>query len=137
MAKSKDFTVSISPDTVMYTNISKSKDGYNSARMVAKISDKEYMSISYEWEGNGVPTFAMDLMGFMKTQASAVNDGVWEGQEEAYEEFACKTCKKHNPKAAKKEEKEEICEDCGKPMSKCTCKGGGKGGPGKKEKMKK
>ncbi|RKZ10825.1 hypothetical protein DRQ25_01580 [Candidatus Fermentibacteria bacterium] len=103
MAKSKDFTVSVAPDTVMYTNISKSKDGYNSARMVAKISDKEYMSISYEWEGSGVPAFAMDLMGFMKSQAA--EEDIWEGQEEAYEEFAAK--KGVNPFMKKKDEDEE------------------------------
>ena len=106
--KMKDFSVSVTPEEVMYTSINTSKDGYNSARMVIKKGDNEYMSISYEWEGSGIPGFAMDLMGFMK-QNNMESSGIWEGQEEAYEEFACKTCKKHNPKA--KEDKEESEED--------------------------
>lgn len=108
MAKSKDFTVSVPVDKVMYTNISKSKDGYNSARLVAKLGDNEYMSISYEWEGDGVPDFAMKLMGFMK--ANEVTDsGTWKEQEEAYEEFSAK-------KTKKKEKKEDIeDEGDGKP----------------------
>jgi peptide subunit release factor 1 (eRF1) len=83
--------------------------------MVIKRGDNEYMSISYEWEGSGIPGFAMDLMGFMK-QNKMEKSGVWEGKEEAYEEFACKTCKKHNSKAAAQK-----CPDCGKPMDECTC----------------
>lgn len=71
MAKKK-FTVDVNPDDVMYTNISKSKDGYNSARMVVKKGDNEYMVISYEWEGSGVPSFAIDLMAFMKSNAALI-----------------------------------------------------------------
>jgi len=89
--KAKDFNVSVMPDEVMYTNISTSKDGYNSARMVIKKGDKEYMSISYEWEGGTIPSFAMDLMGFMKNSGQETS-GVWEGQEEAYEEFSKPSC---------------------------------------------
>lgn len=111
--KMKDFNVSVTPDEVMYTNISTSKDGYNSARMVVKRGDNEYMSISYEWEGSGIPGFAMDLMGFMK-QNNMEASGVWEGKEESYEEFAAK--KGENPFA-----KKGTCPDCGKPSDKCTC----------------
>ena len=84
MAKSKDknFNVSVMPENVMYTSINTSKDGYNSARMVVKMNDSEYMSISYEWEGSGIPGFAMDLMGFMK-QNNMEASGAWEGQGEA------------------------------------------------------
>ena len=70
---SKDMKITIAADQVMYSNISKSKDGYNSARVVAKISDNEYMSVSYEWEGSNVPDFAMNLMGFM--QANEIEVG--------------------------------------------------------------
>ena len=102
--KMKDFSLIINPSEVMYTNISTSKDGYNSARMVVKRGDKEYMSISYEWEGNKIPGFAMDLMGFMKDN-NMETSGVWEGQEDAYKEYSCNTCEEHNPE--KKEEKSE------------------------------
>ena len=82
----KDFSVSVKPDEVMYTNISTSKDGYNSARMVIKRGDNEYMSISYEWEGDTIPGFAMDLMGFMKNN-NVETSGVWKGKEQAYEKY--------------------------------------------------
>jgi len=73
MAKTKDLTISVPKDKIMYTNISKSSDGYNSARLVAKMGEKEYISISYEWEGEGVPGFAMDLMSSM--QAASLKSG--------------------------------------------------------------
>lgn len=101
----KDFNVSVQPDEVMYTSINTSKDGYNSARMVIKKGDSEYMSISYEWEGSSIPGFAMDLMGFMKNN-NAETSGIWEGKEDAYEEFA-KGKKGVNPFIKKKDDEEE------------------------------
>lgn len=83
-AKNKGLAINIGKDEVMYTNISKSKDGYNSARVVVKRGDKEYMSISYEWEGDGVPAFAMDLMGFMQANEIKPNTIV---DEEAYASY--------------------------------------------------
>jgi len=110
MAKKKidNFNVSVMPDEVMYTNISTSKDGYNSARMVIKKGDKEYMSISYEWEGGTIPGFAMDLMGFMKNSGQE-SSGVWEGHEEAYEELSAK--KKGFPPWLKKGKYDEEDDD--------------------------
>lgn len=108
MAKMKDFSVTVMPDEVMYTSINTSKDGYNSARMVIKKGDSEYMSISYEWEGNSIPGFAMDLMGFMKNN-NAETSGVWEGKEDAYDEFSAK--KGVNPFIKKKDEEEEDPKD--------------------------
>jgi len=87
MAKKDDyFTVSIAPEDVLYTNISTSKDGYNSARMVVKKGDSEYMSVSYEWEGKKIPGFAMDLMGFMKNNAMETS-GVWRDKREEYAKY--------------------------------------------------
>ena len=108
MAKMKDFSVSIVPEEVMYTGISTSKDGYNSARMVCRKGEKEYMSISYEWEGESIPGFAMDLMEFMKRN-NMEKSGVWEGQEQAFTEYSAKM-------------KEEKCEECGLPKEECKCK---------------
>ena len=85
MAK-KNFSVTITPDEVLYTSIHKSKDGYNSARIVAKRGEKEYMSITYEWEGDHIPSFAMDLMGFMQANEVA-ESGSWPGKEEAMSVF--------------------------------------------------
>lgn len=97
MAKTKDFMVNVKPEEVMYTSITTSKDGYNSARMVIKKGDNEYMSISYEWEGKSIPGFAMDLMGFMKTN-NVETSGIWDGREEEYVSYeqACAACKQHN-----------------------------------------
>jgi len=83
-AKNKGLTINVDKDEIMYTNISKSKDGYNSARVVVKRGEKEYMTISYEWEGDGVPAFAMDLMGFMQANEIEPNTVV---MEEEYAEY--------------------------------------------------
>ena len=101
MAKSKDMNIKIMADQVMFSNISKSKDGYNSARVVAKLNDNEYMSVSYEWEGNSIPDFAISLMGFMSANemGAAVNEL---GDE--YAEYAAKSKK---PPFWKKDEDEE------------------------------
>lgn len=100
MAKN-DMKITITADQVMYSNISKSKDGYNSARVVAKVNDKEYMSVSYEWEGNSIPDFAMNLMSFM--QANEMGHEINELGDE-YAEFAAKSKK---PPFWKKDDDEE------------------------------
>lgn len=87
--KVKNLDVSVDPGKVMYTNISTSKDGYNSARMVVKLDEKQYMNISCEWEGADIPGFALDLMQFMQTN-NVEKSGVWKGQEDAYKEFSSK-----------------------------------------------
>ena len=106
MAK-KDFTVKVMSDEVMHTSISKSQGGYNSARIVVKKNDNEYMSINYEWEGDSVPGFAMDLMSFM--QASEIKFGeIVEAHKEEYEEYSAKKC---GTPPKKKKEKKEMSED--------------------------
>jgi hypothetical protein len=81
-----NFNVSVDPSQVMYTSINTSKDGYNSARMVVKTGEQEYMSISYEWEGSGIPGFAMDLMSFMKSN-NVETSGIWKDKEEEFASF--------------------------------------------------
>jgi hypothetical protein len=103
-AKKKGLTINIGPDEVMYTNISKSKDGYNSARIVVKRGDKEYMSISYEWEGEGVPAFAMDLMGFMQANEITPNTVI---DEKAYTEYEECASRRNNKKLKKEKGKKE------------------------------
>ena len=103
MAKKSNFNISIDPSNVVYTGISRSRDGYSSARMVVKSGEKEYMSISYEWEGAGVPDFAINLMSFMKNSGME-KSGVWAGKEDAYEEFSKIKCK---PKKKNKKEADD------------------------------
>jgi len=102
--KESNFVVTVMPSEVMYTNISTSKDGYNSARMVIKRGEKEYMSISCEWEGSQIPGFAMDLMGFMKTN-KVETSGVWPDKDAEYSEYSAKKEKKEEKKDDKKEKK--------------------------------
>ncbi len=88
MAKTKkDFVVKVEADEVVHTSISKSKNGYNSARILVKRGDNEYMSINYEWEGDGIPAFAMDLMGFMQANEMPFGEIV-EGKEEAFKKYS-------------------------------------------------
>lgn len=107
MASKKNMNISVDPEQVMYSQISKSQDGYNSARMVVKSGEKEYMSISYEWEGEGVPDFVMGMMGFM--QANELEIG--EKEELALEYDIAKAKKGVNPFAKKKDEDMEDEED--------------------------
>lgn len=108
--KMKDFSINVMPDEVLYTSINSSKDGYNSARMVVRKGEKEYMSISYEWEGKKIPGFAMDLMDFMKTN-NVETSGAWPEREDAYKEFS----KKHM-------KEESVCPECGLKKEECECK---------------
>jgi hypothetical protein len=102
----KDMKISIAADQVMFSNISRSKDGYNSARVVAKIADNEYMSVSYEWEGKEIPDFAMNLMGFMS--ANKMEIGPVEEHADEFAEFSAKKGKKGvNPFAKKDGEDDE------------------------------
>jgi len=45
------------------------------------------MSVSYEWEGNGIPDFVLEMMAFMKG-SGVETSGIWEGREEDYKEFS-------------------------------------------------
>ncbi len=132
MAK-KGMTIKIDGDNVVYSNISKSKDGYNSARVVVQVGEKEYMAISYEWEGGGVPDFCMDLMGFMKANSLEFSN-----------EKHCKHCKHpvskcdcmDGPKPLPDDSKEtqnpgekagsKHCKHCKNPVEKCDCMDGPK-----------
>lgn len=109
MAAKKNLSITIMPDEVMHFGLSVSKDGYKSARVIVKKGDKEYMSIGYEWEGEGIPEFVMSLMGFVK----ANKEGIETAQENLSEEdvkYAAKKCgsngKKKTKKNTKKEDKE-------------------------------
>lgn len=120
MAKIKDFSVNINPTEVLYTSINTSKDGYNSARLVAKRADKQYLSVSFEWEGGGIPDFALDLVEFMKAN-NMETSGIWVDKESDYAEFAAKMSKeefvkmmqdkKKKGKDGDKKEKTEDTED--------------------------
>jgi hypothetical protein len=87
--KNNGLSVMVDPSQVAFTSISTSADGYNSARIVSKIGDGEYMSVGYEWQGKGIPAFVMDLMAFMKSN-NVETSGIWEGKEDDYAEYSAK-----------------------------------------------
>ena len=110
MASKKGLTINIKPEDVVYTSIQKSKDNYNSARMVVKVGDKAYMNVGVEWEGDTVPSFAMDMMGTL-TASEITPNAIVAGREIDYEEYSegaakCGTSKKA-PKKEKKMKKED------------------------------
>jgi hypothetical protein len=78
---SKKFNVKVDPKNVVYTNISTSADGYNSARIVSRMGDKEYLVVNYEWEGTVIPDFAVNLMTFMQKNGVETS-GLWPEKEE-------------------------------------------------------
>lgn len=79
----KAITIKVAPDEIMYSSISKSRDGYNSARMVSKVSEKVYMTVSVEWESDDtVPSFAMDLMDSLKAHEIKPNEVVGQYKDE-------------------------------------------------------
>ena len=79
---SKGMTLNIKPEQVMATNIRRTKGGYNSASMAVKLGDNEYMSISYEWEGDTVTDTAMDFMGFVNANKEVIEASIKEHKEE-------------------------------------------------------
>lgn len=84
-AKNKSLNFTISPEDVVYTNISKSND-YNSARVSTKIGDKAYMSVSIEWaDEEATPDIVMDIMDTI-LKGGSEKAGVIEGKEVEYEE---------------------------------------------------
>lgn len=72
--KKKGLKFDIGPDEISYTNISRSQN-YNSATIGIKRGDNEYMSINYEWAGDGMPDFVMDLMGYMQSAKKTTTSG--------------------------------------------------------------
>lgn len=115
MAGKKNISLSITPEEIMNTGISKSKDGYNHAYIAAKRGDGEYVSISYEWKGEGIPDFAMDMMSFMQANKEEIAAAVKKNQKPADEE---------DPDMMDDEEEE------GAKKDKSGGKGGKKGGKG-------
>jgi hypothetical protein len=133
MASKKGLSIAIKPDDIVFSSITRSRDNYNSARLVTKVGEKAYMSISVEWEGDSVPAFAMDLMGTL--QANKMTAGrVVDGKEEEYGEFLSREESAMPPWLKDKDKKGEDKDKKGKDKDK---KGKDKKGKDKKDKDKK
>jgi len=58
--------VELDSSKLIYGSIRRYSDGYSYASVVMKVSDNETMHINYEWEGDGIPEFAMNIMDMLK-----------------------------------------------------------------------
>ena len=106
MASKKALKIEVKVEEIIHSSITRSRENYNSARLVTKVGDKAYMSISVEWEGDSVPSFAMDLMGTL--QANKMTAGkVVEGKEEEYGEFLSREDSAMPPWIKDKEDKKK------------------------------
>ena len=65
--KQKQYNLALDPGKVRGANISRYSDGYSYASMSFKMNDKEYMNVSYEWQGSDIPEFAMSVMEIMQS----------------------------------------------------------------------
>ena len=81
MAKDKGLTINILPEEIVGSEIVKSGD-YKYASVGIKRGDNEYMRISYEWKGDGVPEFVMAIMSWMQSNQEEVDKAKKDGAEE-------------------------------------------------------
>lgn len=81
MAKNKGLTINIAPEEIVGSEIVKSGD-YKYASVGIKRGDDEYMRISYEWKGDGVPEFVMGIMSWMQSNKEEIDKAKEEGAEE-------------------------------------------------------
>ena len=70
--KVKDLIIKIMPDEVIGVDISKSRD-YKYASVGVRVSDNEYLRVSYEWKGDGIPDFVVGLMQFISANKKDVD----------------------------------------------------------------
>lgn len=71
MAKG-NISLNISPDTIIGSEVMKSGE-YKYASVGIKVSDDEYIRISYEWKGEGVPEFVMSIIGYISAHKEEVD----------------------------------------------------------------
>ena len=83
--KVKDLIIKIISDDIIGVDISRSRD-YKYASVGVKVSDNEYLRISYEWKGEGIPDFVLGLMQFIQANKEEVDKQKEEHAEE-YEEL--------------------------------------------------
>ena len=81
MAKQKGLTINIAPEEIVGSEIVKSGE-YRYASVGIKRGDNEYMRISYEWKGDGVPEFVMGIMSWMQSNKEEIDKAKEAGAEE-------------------------------------------------------
>ena len=83
--KDKNLIITIVPDEIIGADISRSRD-YKYASDGVKVNDDEYLRVSYEWKGDGIPDFVMSLMGWMQSNKEDLDKRMEENAKE-YEDL--------------------------------------------------
>jgi len=71
-SKGKELSIKIMPEEIVGSEIVKSGD-YKYASIGIKRGNDEYMRISYEWKGEGVPEFVMGIMSWMQSNEDEID----------------------------------------------------------------
>ena len=79
--KEKNLVITIVPDEIIGADISRSRD-YKYASVGVKVNDNEYLRVSYEWKGDGIPDFVMSLMGWMQSNKEEIDNRKEENAQE-------------------------------------------------------
>jgi len=79
--KSKAITLSFDPSEIIGADITKSGE-YKYASVGIKRGDNERLRVSYEWSGEGIPDFVMNLMSWMQANQEDIDKNKEEFEEE-------------------------------------------------------
>ncbi len=77
----KPLSLKIAPDEIIGSEIVQSGD-FRHASVGVKVSDNEFLRVSYEWKGDVVPEFVMSLMDFMMANKEVIEKSKKEHAEE-------------------------------------------------------
>jgi hypothetical protein len=68
-----NISLNVSPDTIIGSEVMKSGE-YKYASVGIKVSDDEYIRISYEWKGDSIPEFVMGIMSWIQSNKEQVEE---------------------------------------------------------------
>jgi len=94
MAKSRQFNFKFNSDEIGSVSIHKSKNGYNYADISIKRGKDQFIRLSYEWEGDMLPDFAMDVVGYIQlNKEDASTDENMEKEIASFKERLVEACR--------------------------------------------
>lgn len=68
-----NISLNVSPDTIIGSEVMKSGE-YKYASVGIKVSDDEYIRISYEWKGDAIPEFVMGIMSWIQSNKDQLEE---------------------------------------------------------------
>jgi hypothetical protein len=74
MAKPKQFNFAFNSDEIGSVSIHKSKNGYNYADISIKRGNDQFIRLGYEWSGEMLPDFAMDVVGYIQMEKASIEN---------------------------------------------------------------